>query len=126
MQGLPHKVNPPSVLKMHVGTMQANTITTLKKINLGSNVITPPIAGSVKSNNPEQYLKLHIKGGEAAASGSDQHPGLKDLQEEHTNYQKAKSIPIGLAPHNNNAYLQAIWILDLHSAVQDGPPFVAL
>ncbi len=82
-----------------VGTQKADAEENIKRKKfLGTHAAVPPSAGSVKFN-PEQYLRPHAKEIEAVASGSDKHPGLKDLQEEHTIYQKAKDNPRGLARH---------------------------
>ncbi len=81
-----------------VATQKVDAEESIRKKYIGGYAATPPIAGPVKVN-PEQYLRPHAKEIEAVASGSDKHPGLKDLQEEHTIYVKAKDNPKGLAPH---------------------------
>ncbi len=84
--------------KSEADTRKADAEERTREKYIGRNASAPPIAGSVKFN-PEQYLRPHAKEIEAVASGSDKHPGLKDLQEEHSIYQKAKDNPRGLAPH---------------------------
>ncbi len=85
-------------LEAKASTEKVDTEEATRRKYIGGYAATPPIAGPAKVN-PEQYLKPHAKEIEAVASGSDKHPGLKDLQEEHTIYLKAKDNPKGLAPH---------------------------
>ncbi len=80
-------------------THKTDAIERIRKKYPAQNAPAPQVAGSSVKFNPEQYLRPHAKEIEAVASGSDKHPGLKDLEEEHTIYQKAKDNPRGLARH---------------------------